>query len=179
MSRWGISGAALPEGFPFALEIANVCAAKDFPPCLVGAMKANETGASADPKIMQIGTWPGSDYLTNAAGNGPDPTQNAGHGPYQLTYSWPSNWDDPTASTAYAIDNFLQPAVDFWVANKFGGDNLVKAVLASYNAGTNTVWGYHVKYNDLDGVAPNCTTDKYGARGLTAYTALVSGKLPW
>lgn len=179
MSRWGISGAPLPAEFPFAVEITNACTAKNFPPCLVGAVKANETSASTDPKIMQIGTWPGSDYLTNAAGTGPDTENAAGHGIFQLTSSWPANWDDPQASALYAIERFLQPAIDFWTANGFSGDNLVKAVCASYNAGQGAAWNYHVRYNDVDGVPPNSTTNRYGARGVAAYNTLITGKLPW
>lgn len=171
MSRWSISGAPIPAHLPFAHEITQACAAKNFPPCFAWAIKGNETALSTDPKQMQGGTWPGSDYLTNAAGTGPDTSQNAGHGPYQLTAKWPSNWDDPLANALYAIENFLLPAVDFWTANGFSGDELVRAAAASYNAGPLTVWGWHVKYNDVD----HATTDRYGARCLQKYNALVNG----
>lgn len=166
MSRWGISGAPIPGTLPFAHEITLACAAKNFPPCFAYAIKGNETAESTDAALIQYGHV--GDLMPDGS--------NAGHGIFQLTDSWPSNWADPLANTLYAIDRFLQPAIDFWTAHKFGGESLVKAVAASFNAGTMTAWDYHVRFSDVDGVPPRSTTDKYGARVLAKYLALIEGK---
>lgn len=149
----GISGAPLPDGFPYKQTIEVICGTTFFP-CLVGAIKMNETGL----------------------GHGPD-TENdvsfdGGHGIMQLTSSWPSNWQDPHANIQYAVEEFMRGAYASFTSPpySFSGDTLVKAIAAAYNAGfANAVAGHNE--GDLD----KYTTNNYGARALTHYHNLLNG----
>lgn len=164
---FGISGAALPAGFPFKQQIENVCAspARNFPPCLVGAIKMNETGLGDDPAALEYGADPETGLLPNG--------DNAGHGIMQLTSSWPDpGWDNAWTNIAYAVDHFLIPALVAW-KDSLQGDDLVRAIAASYNAGLGKARQGHCE-GDVD----KYTTNDYGARALKEYTALAAGTIP-
>lgn len=161
----GISGASLPVGFPLRDAITAACAKRNFPPCFAGAVKLNETELSTDPGELEEGADPATGCLPNG--------DNAGHGSFQLTVEWPIGWADPEVNCGFAIDKFLAPAITFWVGKGFSGVDLVRAVAASYNAGTETVWEWHVKYSDVD----HGTTDRYGARALEHFKNLIAGRI--
>jgi len=95
-----------------------------------------------------------------------------GHGLFQLTSSWPSDWADPSANTAYAIAHFIKPAMDWLVEQGLEGDALIKGIAASFNAGLGAAWNAHVSQNDFDA----CTTgNDYASDVLANYLALHSG----
>ena len=150
----GISGAPCPNALPYAQIINSLCIARNFFPCLVGAIKMNETGLGQGPTTEN------------------DISADGGHGIMQLTSSFPSDWADPTANITYAIDRFLLP--NYLVLSvepySFQGDDLVRAVAAAYNEGLGTAEEDHDKYGNVD----YGTTNDYGARALAHYTALVA-----
>lgn len=147
----GISGAPCPNALPYAQIINSLCIARNFFPCLVGAIKMNETGLGQGPTTEN------------------DISADGGHGIMQLTSSYPSDWADPTANITYAIDHFLIPAYDAW-KDQLQGDDLVRAIAATYNAGYGNAASGH-SIGNVDAY----TTNDYGARALTHYTALVAG----
>jgi len=123
----------------------------------------NETNLSNDPAEMQIGSV--GDYMPDGS--------NAGHGPFQLTSSWPADWDEPYANAAYAVTVFLQPAWNFWTTNSpLVGEDLVKVIAASYNQGLTAAWQSH-----LNGNVDSGDTDDYGTRAVQHYRALVAGQV--
>jgi len=157
MSANGISGAALPNGFPYKSIIEQVCADKAFFPCLVGAIKMNETG---------LGQGPVSEN---------DISFDGGHGLMQLTSSWPDNWEDPETNIAYAVQMYMLGAYASWTSPPYSldGDDLVRAIAASYNAGFDNALAGH-RIGNVDAY----TTNNYGARALSNYKALVAGTIP-
>jgi len=165
--RWGISAAPIPPQLPFAAEITAACAALPggFPPCFLYAIKLNETSLSDDAAEMQIGTVPGTDHLADGS--------NAGHGIFQLTSSWPSNWADPRANADYALRHYLLPAIAFFrdqIPTLVGSD-LIRCAAAAYNAGEGGAWQGHVERGDVDAF----DTDHYGVRALTHFAWLLRG----
>jgi hypothetical protein len=172
--RNGIESGPLPNiGLPFAAEIEKACALHDtFSPLVAYAVKVNETSNSTDAAEMQDGTVPGTDYLEDGS--------NAGHGIFQLTSSWPSDWADPYANAAYAIwhdDAVLQglrACETYWANQGVTGEGLVRAIAASFNAGINGAQQGH----DCGNVDLN-TTNNYGARALSHYQALAAGRSPF
>jgi hypothetical protein len=166
--RNGLHAGPLPPlGLPFAVEIERACALHDtFSPLVAYAVKVNETADSTDPARMEEGAI--GDYLPNG--------DNAGHGIFQLTSSWPSTWADPYSNAAYAIwhPGFLREAETYWSARGLQGEDLVRAVAASFNAGIGGAQAGH-DAGDVD----LRTTNRYGARALEHYQALVAGRAPW
>ena len=152
--RNGISGAPLPQGFPYASIIAQVCG-ETFFPCLVGAIKMNETGLGYGPTTEN-----------DISGDG-------GHGIMQLTSSFPADWQDPATNIHYAVSTFLVPAYDNWTSPPYSlqGDSLVRAIAASYNAGFGNAVRWHNEYGDVD----HGTTNRYGDRALAHYKNLLDG----
>lgn len=147
----GISGAPLPAEFPYKSIIEQVCFENDCSPCLVGAIKINETGLTDPPDVVSA---------------------DGGHGLMQLTSSYPPDWADPEANFRYAVQNFILPAWTYWNTS-LQGDDLVRAIAASYNAGIGGAQNGHDQGNvDL------YTTNNYGARALANYTSLVGGTIP-
>lgn len=159
--EYGISGAPLPAGFPCGSIIADACESAGFFPLVVGAIKMNETGWSTNADELQIG----ADATTLLLPDG----SRAGVGLMQLTSSYPDNWRDPLATFLYAIHHFLIPALDAW-KNDLQGDDLVRAMAATYNGGLGAAEDGHAQ-GDLD----LFTTDHYAQRALTHYHALLKG----
>jgi hypothetical protein len=98
----GISGAPLPEGFPYKAIIEAVCG-EAFPPCLMGAIKMNETG---------LGEGPAAELNISFDG---------GHGLMQLTSSWPTDWAEPAYNAGYgnAQAGHAEGDVDKYTTNRY------------------------------------------------------------
>lgn len=156
----GVSGKPIPAQLPFAEDATKACATCDFPPCLLYAIKQNETDDSSDPWIMQDGAI--GDFMPDGS--------NAGHGQMQLTSSYCWDWYVPYSNFLYALEVFLVPAWQFWVANtSLEGEQLVKAISASYNQGVEGAWDAHCA-GDVD----FGDTDDYGARCVDNYLMLIA-----
>lgn len=151
----GVSGVTLPTGFPYKAIIESACAVDNLPPCLVGAIKMNETGLGFGPHTEQ------------------DISRDGGHGIMQLTSSYPSDWRDPAANIGYAIAHFILPDWEAWTTSPYllTGDNLVRAVAAAYNDGLGTAERDHAFYGNVD----RSTTNHYAARALAHYQSLSRG----
>lgn len=153
----GISGAPIPSGLPYADIIQAACEQRNFWPCVAYAIACNET------IIGQLnGKWDAATVVS----------EDGGHGLFQLTSSWPDNWEDPAANTAYALDHFLLNARDEWLTWSKGieGTDLVRAIAATFNAGFGGAWKGH-ENGDVD----LYTTDDYGARAAAIYERLITG----
>ncbi|MGB8265190.1 MAG: hypothetical protein WCE44_02590 [Candidatus Velthaea sp.] len=173
--RNGISAGPLPQiWLPFAAEISQACvdatfgAVRTFSPLVAYAVKVNETGSSTDPAEIQGGADPNTLLMPDGS--------NAGRGIFQLTSSWPPNWQKPYANALYALENpgFLMEAEQYWVQQGYVGEALVKLIAASFNAGIGGAQVGHDQGNcDLN------TTDNYGARAVAHYQALFAGRSPF
>ena len=100
-----------------------------------------------------------------------------GHGLFQLTSSWPNpGWDDPYTNALFAAEHFFMPAEAVWTSAPYSlqGDDLVRAIAATFNAGLgNAVAGHN------QGNVDAYTTDGYGARALAHYQQLLAGQVPY
>ncbi len=154
MSIYGVSGEVVKLPTRFAAEINGAALARNFPPCFLGAIRERETGDRADA-------------ATVISGDG-------GHGAYQLTSSYPDNWQDVTASGIYAIDHFLMPAIQYWHGlHLFNGDTLVLLVAATYNEGLGAAIKWH-EAGDVD----RGTTNEYGHGVLAIFKRLAAMPRP-
>jgi hypothetical protein len=89
----------------------------------------------------------------------------------QPTSSWPDDWANPTANVAYAITEFILPAIHYWHGlQRFSGDTLVLLVSATYNEGLVAAQKYHAR-GDVDAG----TSDEYGHAVLGFYKSLAAG----
>ena len=149
----GISGKPLPVGFPYKSIIEQICGTTFFP-CLVGAIKLNETGLGQGPHTE-----------TNVSFDG-------GHGIMQLTSSYPSDWQTPHSNIAYAVEHFLKPDFNYWKSH-LQAEPLIRAIAASYNAGLGNAQVGHNE-GDLD----KFTTQRYGERCYSKYFELINGRIP-
>jgi hypothetical protein len=142
--QFGISGGPLPAGLPFGDVIEQVSDALNFSPILA------YDGPSDPPTVV---------------------SDDGGHGLFQLTSSYPSDWAEPVPNTTYAIEHFLEPALTFWSGQGYEGDPLIKLVAAEFNSGrSNTVAGHEQGDCDL------YTTHNYGARCVAGYHELLARK---
>lgn len=178
--RNGLLAGPLPTGLnlPFADAVARACAQfATFSPLVAYAIKVNETGDSTDPAQMQDGTVPGTDHLSDGS--------NAGHGIFQLTSAWPMQWAAPEQNASFAIwhdgPEFagMHAAETYWAARDMQGDDLVRCIFASYNAGIGGAEQGHAegdvgKYTTKDSSGAN-----YADRALAHYKALAAGKSPF
>ena len=155
--RFGVSGQLVMRGLLYADTTNHVCVSYDFFPCVAYAIFWQE---SIEGEVN--GKW---DAKTVVSGDG-------GHGIGQLTSSWPDNWQDPVANITYAVEHFMVPALQDW-QNLLHGDDLVRAIAATYNAGFGQAWNGHV-LGDLD----MYTTDRYGERALATYRSLTTTGKP-
>lgn len=149
MSRNGIVGTPLDLAFPFSQQINAACAAADWFPYVAYAIKWNETANLPDAATII--------------------SDDGGHGLFQLTSSFPSEWQDAYVNALYAIQNFLAPAETYW-ATTLQGDDLIRAIAAEFNAGRAQAIEGHEK-GDLD----LYTTNDYAARCLVNYHKLLDG----
>jgi hypothetical protein len=151
--QYGISGAALPGGLDYGAIVESVCEELDVAPLLVYAIKMNETSPSDPPDIVS-----------------PD----GGRGIMQLTSSYPLDWADPRSNVAWAVEVFIEPALAYWsswdsVGGPFSGNDLIRLVAASYNAGLLDAIAWH-EAGDVD----SGTTRRYGERALANYLQLLA-----
>src|ERR1700676_3052262 len=161
MSEYGVSGADLPDNFPYKDAIDQACVLFEFSPVLAGAVAWRET--------LEIAAWIGTAYpgktpLTVVTGDG-------GHGLFQLTSEVPLNWENPFVNAQVAVRDYLAKDLEHWHA-KYGleGEDLVRATAASFNAG----WDQAEKWH-LQGDVDLYTTHRYGVGVLVNYRALVAG----
>lgn len=170
--RNGLAAGPLPDTIqgvklPFALIINQACAVSPtFSPLVAYAIKMNETGLLTNPTEIQDGADPVTFKMSDGS--------NAGRGIFQLTSSWPYDWRDPLANAVYALhhDGFMLDAETYWVRRGLLGDNLVRAIAASFNAGIGGAQAGHDE-GDVD----KRTTNRYGQRALAHYHGLISGKV--
>ena len=156
----GISGAPIPTVLRYAQPIQQACEAyPTFPPCLAYAIAFRETigGEIA-------GLWVSAATVLSA---------DEGHGLFQLTSSYPSDWTDVNANSRYALEHFLVPSLDFFAGRGLTGVSLIRCIAAGFNSGNETAWENHLRGNvDLG------TTDNYAAAVLNNYQRLISGESP-
>ncbi len=157
---YGMSGGPLPANLPYAQDVIAACGS-NFPPLVAYSVAARET-------IMGqlAGEW---NAATVVSGDG-------GHGLFQLTSSFPSNWQDPQANARYAMENWLVPDMNWWRSQIPGlqGDDLIRCIAASFNAGRGGAWRGH-----QEGSIDLYTTDNYGSGVLSIYKSLfLTGKFP-
>lgn len=162
----GVSGAGLPAGLTYGTEIAAAADAAKFPQCWLYAHGWQETIKVAG----WIGTL-GATPTTFISGDG-------GHGIMQLTASYPPNWQDPQANAAYAIANFLTPAVQYWNSTfSVTGDALIKCVAAEYNAGRASAQAGH-KLGDVGKYTTHTAGVSYSDLVLKYFHQLAGGQAP-
>lgn len=161
--EFGVLDPPLPPDAPFRQEIGLTCQSANISRSLVYAVGWNETlgeyGAKAADKLQD-----GADPVTQKMPDGGD----AGHGVFQLTSSWPPNWSDPVENCRYAINNFIRPAMHYWAAQGYRGEQLVLLTAAEFNAGRENVTLGLRNHEDPD----IFTTARYGRRAVINYAAL-------
>jgi hypothetical protein len=169
MARWGISSAPIPAFVPFYQEMTAACATYPggFPPCALAAIKYCESVDNADPALVQQGCDPVTLLMPDGS--------NAGRSPWQLTESWPQQWQDPWIASRYALTQFLAPSFQYmlFMDGSLSGLELVKLGCAGYNAGPGAAWAAHVAGN-----VDRATTNNYGSRAVAYFTALLEGRNP-
>lgn len=154
---YGISGTALPAHLPYAANIQKICTTPvdNFSPCLAYAIAWRETIRGTKNPVTVI------------SGDG-------GHGLFQLTSSFPSDWDDVDANIRYALDHFLIDDLNFFANQGLRGDDLVRCVAAAFNSGQGTAWLNHQAGN----VDLGTTGHNYASDVLSNYHRLISGQDP-
>jgi len=153
--RNGLAAGPLPAGLLYGPVIQAACEiAPTFSPEVAYAIAENETIIGE-----KNGKW---DAATVVSADG-------GHGLFQLTSSYPSDWADPAKNAEYAVEHFLLPAETFWANMGMQGDDLVRCIAAEFNAGRGGALSGHSQ-GDVD----KYTTNHYAARALANYQALCS-----
>lgn len=153
--QYGIQAGNIPAKYPYASTLNSVAEQENFSAALMYGIALRETirGEAA-------GEW-------NAA---TVESEDGGHGLFQLTSSYPKNWQQPDANARYAVEYFLRPACAFFVSKGLLGEALIRCIAASFNAGTETAWEAHLR-GDVD----SCTTGgDYGADVYSTYNAIIS-----
>lgn len=163
-----VSGVACPPELPYAGDINIAATSLDFWPCVLAAIGCRET------IIVQESGWlvetygPGTTAANVVSADG-------GHGVFQLTDSYPPNWEDPVANGIWAIQKFLQPAVTYWHGTQGQvGDALVKCIAAEFNTGR----GNALKGFEAGNVDQETENQNYGATVVQYYHSLILGKDP-
>lgn len=160
MSRWGVAGSDVTPSWLYAGFINRQCDRLDFPPALAYAIAVNETIAGE-----AAGEW---NAATVQSGDG-------GWGLFQLTSYHPDNWQDPSTNCYYAVTDWLLPDANRWFQEfRVTGDDLIRCVAASFNAG----WGNAVAAHNAGNVDA-ATTDNYASRALDHYHAIIAGNRPY
>lgn len=160
MSRWGISGAPIPEHLLYSVPVTSACFDKNFPPVFAYAVACRESIIGE-----MNGKWNAAAVVSS----------DNGHGLFQLTSWWPDpGWDDPATNAHYAVVDWLLPDTIRWF-REYGltGDALIKCAAASFNAGYGAASAAHERGN-VDAV----TSDNYGAGVLEIYHNLLDKGTP-
>jgi hypothetical protein len=153
--RDGLAAGPLPPTLLYAAPIEAACEIPpSFSPLVAYAIAQNET---IDGE--KNGSW---DAATVVSADG-------GHGLFQLTSSYPSDWADPLANATYAVEHFLLPAETFWSNMGMQGNDLVRCIAAEFNAGRQGALDGHA-----EGDVGKYTTDHYDQRALANYQALLA-----
>jgi len=154
--RNGIEAASLSPALPYAAPINEACARLNATqsPLLCYAIAYRET-------IVEFGS--GSAAVVSDDG---------GHGLFQLTASFPDNWQSAYVNACYAIDEFITPAEVFW-AKEVQGEDLVRCIAAEFNAGRSAALRGHEEGN-VDAY----TTNGYAEAVLGYYQNLVTRGAP-
>lgn len=161
---YGMSGAPIAPDLPYAQEVTAGCSQNGlviFPPIVAYAIAWHESiGGQVN------GLWPSA--ATVVSGDG-------GHGLFQLTSYVPPNWADPLGNTQCAVHGWLAPDTLHWISAipGIGGDDLIRCVAASFNAGWGGAWQGH-----MQGDVGRYTTDRYPDAVLRIYHNLATGGRP-
>jgi hypothetical protein len=161
MAQWGLSGAPIPSWLPYAKEINEACVELDAPPCAMYAIAWRETLSVAD-WIMHVYGKTAAEFISS----------DGGHGVFQLTASVPDDWADAYANAKYAIAQFYDPAVKYWLAAGYTGDTLFRLAADCFNEGLGNEELAH-----LEGNADKYTTGSdYGEDCVIIYENLINGR---
>lgn len=156
--RWGLYSGGLEPSLPYVTDITGACAVENFPVAVAYAVAWHETIEGETN-----GLWSAATVVSD----------DGGHGLFQLTSSYPDDWQLPKSNADYALTQFLVPFVSFWFNAKETGDNLVRCVAASFNAGLGGAQQGHSR-GDVD----LYTTDRYGEAVLAVYLNLLGKGKP-
>lgn len=130
---YGISGAPIPSHLPYAEAIQAGSQLASFPPCLAYAIAWRET-----IRGEKGGLWKSAVNVVS---------DDMGYGLFQLTSSYPSDWESPNGNIRYALAHFLVPALHFFAGTGLRGDDLLRCVAAAFNEGTGTALLEHFAGN--------------------------------
>lgn len=156
---FGMHGGPLPPSLPYAGAISNACG-QLFPPLVAYSIACRESIIGE-----MNGKWTASKVVS---GDG-------GYGLFQLTSYVPAGWDDPQQNATCAVRNWLVPDMLWWRQQIPGvdGDDLVRCIAASFNAGRGGAWRGHTQ-----GSVDLYTSDNYGAGVLQIYKNLLQKGRP-
>lgn len=158
MSRWGLESGHLDLTLPYA-EAINMAAIDEACPAALAYAIAWRESIFGETQ----GWWEASS-IESADG---------GHGLFQLTASWPTNWMEPAANARYAMSNFIIPAGEYWQGRVDGSQALVKCIAATYNAGLGNAVAGHAQ-GDVD----KFTSNGYGAAVAEYYAEIIATGRP-
>lgn len=136
---YGISGAPVPISLPYAATVEAACG-EVCPPCFMYAIAYRES-----IRGELAGEWPSAaDVQADDGGLGLCQITPEEWWPQEMRSAWASlTWQSPLLNTKFAIRYFVLPAMAYWHAQGFDGDNLAKLVACEYNAGrSNTILGH-------------------------------------
>jgi hypothetical protein len=148
--------------------------------------KACSVSPTFSPLVAYCIAWRETirEYGTTAANRMSD-NGDGGHGLFQETSSWPSNWMDPYTNALYAVQNFLLGAEIFWATKGFAGTDLVRCIAAEFNAGRGMWYAPNDPRNigalggHYDGNVDKFTAGgDYGIDVATQYLRLLAGLRP-
>ncbi|HEX3549849.1 MAG TPA: hypothetical protein VHT53_05705 [Candidatus Elarobacter sp.] len=161
-----VSGAGLPGGLTYGPEIEAAAVAANFPPCWLYAHGWQET--------IKVAGWIGTMGKTPATFISDD----GGHGIFQLTASYPNDWQDPKSNAAYAIQHFLVPAAQYWNST-YGatGDTLIRCVAAEFNGGRGGAEAGHAE-GDVGKFTTHTDGVSYSDLVLKYFHQLAAGQAP-
>lgn len=156
---FGMHGGPLPPTLPYAGAISAACG-QLFPPLVAYSVACRESIIGE-----MNGKW---DAATVVSGDN-------GHGLFQLTSWFPQHWEDPQTNAIAAVRNWFVPDMLWWRDQIPGvqGDDLVRCIAASFNAGRGGAWNGHIA-GDVD----KYTTDNYAAGVLQIYRNLLQKGTP-
>ncbi len=156
--RWGIESGHIDQTLPYFAAINMAALDEACPTALAYAIAWHESIQGE-----ANGKWTAA---TVVSGDG-------GHGLFQLTSSWPSDWIEPAANARFAMSQFLIPAGEYWSALVTSRAARVKCIAATFNAGFGNAMAGHAEGN-----VDKYTTDGYGAAVLAIYSKLIASGRP-
>jgi len=157
--QFGIEAGIIPSHLPYSSPIQEACQAADLSPALAYGIAFRES-----IRGELAGLWTAA---TVVSGDG-------GYGLFQLTSSYPKNWDQPRANADWALSQFIKPALTFFSAQGLTGEALIRCIAAAFNAGLETAWEAHNNGN-VDACTTGCD---YAADVFAIYSAIIAGRTP-